>query len=43
LSKLWLETAKETLSKYGGRIYLKQSEKAIKTTFIIELQKNVNK
>ncbi|MCK5846781.1 MAG: VCBS repeat-containing protein [Bacteroidales bacterium] len=35
--------AKEILSKYGGRIYLKNSEKWIKTTFIIELQNKSDK
>jgi signal transduction histidine kinase len=35
--------AKETLSKYGGRIYVRSSKPWVKTTFIIELQKNTNK
>ncbi|RLD41863.1 MAG: hypothetical protein DRI86_12690, partial [Bacteroidetes bacterium] len=35
--------AKETLSKYGGRIYVKSSKPWVKTTFMIELQKNTNK
>ncbi len=35
--------AKETLSKYGGRIYVKSSKPWVKTIFMIELQKNTNK
>ena len=35
--------AKDTLSKYGARIYVKNSEPWVLTTFIIELQKNNNR
>ena len=35
--------AKDTLSKYGARIYVNNSEPWILTTFIIELQKNNNR